>query len=260
MSLSYSKIRQNLLKNVGLVAWLVAIFWLANIIMGLIVRLQQAIVPNLVSSRLDYAQLLILLTYGLVLKILIFLPRWLPFKKELKQELTLEKQDLALTGWLKWRDIGLAIAGFILAIILRVVVLMILEKIFPDTGWTRQKQDLGFKFGLQNSRFELTAVFVILVIVAPVVEEIIFRGYLFAKVRARSSFFVTTLVVSLLFGIAHYDWNGGWVFVLVTGLLSVVLCLTREVSKSIYPAIIIHMINNGLAFAALLYLPNVLGN
>ena len=93
--------------------------------------------------------------------------------------------------------------------------------------------------------------FFTLVVLAPVAEELIFRGFMFDKIRARSGFLMTMLLVSLLFGLAHFI-GGGWVAVVVTFSLSLVMCLTREVSGSIYPAMIIHALNNGLAFWAIL--------
>ena len=63
---------------------------------------------------------------------------------------------------------------------------------------------------------------------------------------------VAILLVSILFGVVHLQWNVG-VNVFAT---SVVLCLMREVTGTVYAGILLHMLKNGIAFF-LLYVLNV---
>lgn len=256
----WQKTKQN-----GLVIlWIAAIYVAINLLLVAISELLWLLVPELrvvVAENIIVANLVLtLIAWGGVLLTMTLLPKIISkWRKNwsLAEVVALKFDQLGFSGWLKWRDIGLAASGFVLAMLLRVGLVAAAQTLFPEFN-VQQRQDLGFEFGLYSSQFELMMVFILLVIIAPVTEEIIFRGYLFGKLRKRSGFWMTTLLVSLLFGVAHYA-GGGWLAVVVTFSLAVVMCLIREISGSIYPSILLHMINNGLAFAALLYLPTLPG-
>lgn len=245
----WRQVADNVVKNLGLMGYLVIVYYAVNLVWAGVVHLQRLLWPVAERYALIYSQLLHLLVFSSVVLALWLVPKLLA-KGATTQQIGLDWKRLGLTGWLKWREIGLAVSGFVLSFVLRVAVLLAVKELFPGFN-IEQKQDLGFSFSWQNSRLELMAVFFTLVVLAPVVEELIFRGFMFEKIRSRSGFVMTTLLVSVLFGLAHFM-GGGWVAVVVTFSLSVVMCLTREVSGSIYPAMIIHAMNNGLAFWAIL--------
>lgn len=245
------RVFSNFVHNTGLMVWLVGVYLAINFVIGALARWQQKIWPISEKQQLLYLQLLHFVIFGSTLLALYVVPKLIFAKKsKLRPVVEFKPQELGLTGWLKWRDIGLGVSGFVLAFVFRIMIIMSIKQYFPEFN-IEEKQDLGFQFGWYNSRLELAAVFFTLVVLAPVVEEIIFRGYLFSKIRSRSNFLMTTLLVSVLFGLAHF-FGGGWVAVVVTFSLSLVMCLTREVSKSLYPAMIIHAINNFLAFLVIL--------
>lgn len=246
----WRRVGDNLLENLGLMAYLTIVYFAVNLSWGAVVNVQQSFWPVDKRYALLYSQFLHFLVFGSVILALWAVPKLIFSKHKLGKSLEFKKTGLGLTGWLKWREVGLAISGFVLAFVLRIVMLLSVKELIPGFD-IEQKQDLGFSFSWQNSRLELMAVFFTLVVLAPVVEELIFRGFMYDKIRARSGFVMTALLVSVLFGLAHFT-GGGWVAVVVTFSLSLVMCLTREVSGSIYPAMIIHSINNGLAFWAIL--------
>jgi membrane protease YdiL (CAAX protease family) len=86
--------------------------------------------------------------------------------------------------------------------------------------------------------------FAALVILAPIAEELIFRGYLYGKLRTRLSAIPAIILVSVLFGFMHGQWNVG----IVVGVMSIFLCIARELTGTIYAGVLMHMIRNGLAF------------
>ena len=55
---------------------------------------------------------------------------------------------------------------------------------------------------------------------------------------------ISILLVSLLFGVVHMQWNVG----VNVFALSVVLCGMREITGTIYAGILTHMLKNGIAF------------
>lgn len=109
----------------------------------------------------------------------------------------------------------------------------------------KQAQDVGFENLKQP--LELMVAFLTLVILTPIFEETLFRGVLFKGLRARLPFWVCALVTSLIFAAAHMQLN----VAIDTFALSLILCLLVERSSSIVPAILLHSLKNGLAFAIL---------
>ena len=176
--------------------------------------------------------------------------------KKIKQEkVTIKCQDLGLKGWPTWTDIGLAPVGFIAYLILAAVITAVFS-LFP---WfvADEAQQLGFS--VYSTGLDRVIAFLVLVVVAPVAEEIIFRGWLYGKLREmfhgempkQAGMLLAIFLTSLLFGIIHLQWNVG----VNVFALSVVLCGLREITGTIYAGILLHMLKNGVAF----YLLYVLG-
>lgn len=85
-------------------------------------------------------------------------------------------------------------------------------------------------------------------ILAPVVEEFMFRGVLLKRMIAKTSMWGGILISSLLFGILHLDIIGAFLFGVVASLLYV------RTNNLLVP-ILLHIINNSLAAAALFLAP-----
>jgi membrane protease YdiL (CAAX protease family) len=96
------------------------------------------------------------------------------------------------------------------------------------------------------------------VAIAPIGEELLFRGYIFHAIQENMGKPAAYIVSSLLFSLVHiFGVTQGAVALLVPlffgGLL---LALGVDRSKSLIPCIIAHAINNGLAMTALLTCTN----
>lgn len=203
---------------------------------------------------------LLILSYALSLFLVLYVPSLFSHnlksdnnKKALANKRKKELKVLGLSDWPTWTDIGLAPVGFVVYLVLA-AGLVALFSLFP---WfdASQVQDVGFEHYITG--FDRSIAFISIVVVAPIVEEIIFRGWLYGNIRERTnkklgaawSIVVSTLLVSLAFGVMHMQWNVGVnVFV-----MSVVACLMREITGTIHSGIFLHMIKNGVAFY-LLYL------
>lgn len=104
-----------------------------------------------------------------------------------------------------------------------------------------QQQNIGYS---NPNGFELTLTFIALVVLAPFVEETLFRGFLFKAFRRTFGFWTGAIAVSLLFAVAHGQANVGVdVFV-----LSMFLCYLREKTDSLWPSIALHALKNLVAF------------
>lgn len=88
---------------------------------------------------------------------------------------------------------------------------------------------------------------VILIVFAPLLEELIFRGYLFKAWRnTRLGLSGTLLLTSALFTVLHIG-QYGWSILAMIFTLSIILGLAREKSGSLWVPIMLHAINNLVA-------------
>ena len=188
------------------------------------------------------------LVYSIALIIIIYLPQCLKKSKYSKPSRNL----LGLSGLPTWADMLLAPACFLAFLILA----GILESIFSMFPFfdISEAQDVGYNL-LSNGTERLVAFFA-LVVVAPVAEEVIFRGWLYGNLRKKIpgkklSLILSILIVSVLFGFMHGQWNVG----VSVFAMSIILCLMRETTGTIYSGILLHMLKNAVAFA-LLYIFN----
>jgi len=151
---------------------------------------------------------------------------------------------MALTRQIKWRDVGQAVLYALAYFGVLVVVMVAFQMLFPELA--NQEQDIGFaKTG--NDWWQLVLIFIALVIIAPVAEELTMRGLLFGRLRAKISFWPTTIIVSLLFALAHWQINVG----IDVFILSLFLCYVREKTGAIYAPVMIHILKNLVGFLAL---------
>mgnify|MGYP000745961699 CR=1 FL=1 len=85
------------------------------------------------------------------------------------------------------------------------------------------------------------AVIVSACIIAPVAEEVIFRGYIYPVVKRYTEPFVAAIIISLVFSVLHH--NAAALAPLV--VLSLLLVIAYEVTASLWAPIAIHSIFNG---------------
>ncbi len=148
-------------------------------------------------------------------------------------------------------DIPWALLGIVVYIVLYIVAVSIaVATLHIDT---KGQQDLGFNDPIGTQALILTAIS--LIVFPPLAEEIVFRGFLFTSLLRRWNVWVAGLVTSVLFAIPHVlEGQGGkalWIAGIDTLILSVVLCTLRYKTKRIWAGVLIHMLKNSLAFAAL---------
>ena len=112
---------------------------------------------------------------------------------------------------------------------------------------------IGLFIALKNKLLIFVLVLEV-IILAPIVEEIFFRGIIYKVLRSRFSFMLSALFTSLLFAAIHRVPSN----ILPLFVISFSLCYTYEKTKSIYSPIIFHSIHNTLSITFLLILKNVL--
>ena len=156
-------------------------------------------------------------------------------------------KELGIDQSVTWTDIVLAPTGFIAYVILSLIFTSIASNFsFYNAD---QVQDTGFTH--LSHQYEYFLAFATLVIIAPIAEEIVFRGYLLGKLRKFVPLWSAILITSILFGIVHFAWNVG----VDVFALSIVLCVLRVWTGRLWPSILLHMTKNGLAFFLLFINP-----
>jgi membrane protease YdiL (CAAX protease family) len=146
-----------------------------------------------------------------------------------------------------WRDLTRGLIGFGAFYGLLIVFAGGLTLIFPNLD--KGTQDVGFN--TLNSALDMSLAFFALVFLPPLGEEILVRGYLYSGLRAKMKFLPALLITSLIFGSAHiFCGTRGilWGAELNTFVLSVVLVYLRESTGALYAGMLVHMLNNLIAF------------
>ncbi|MBK8100865.1 MAG: CPBP family intramembrane metalloprotease [Planctomycetes bacterium] len=78
-------------------------------------------------------------------------------------------------------------------------------------------------------------------VLAPLAEELLFRGYLFTALHGLLSRTATHLLTAAAFGLVH-----GVGYALPIGLLSLLFARLRERERALAPAVFAHAVHNGL--------------
>jgi membrane protease YdiL (CAAX protease family) len=238
--------KKRLLYSIGLPVWVFFGFMLAQaLLLAAIYGLEAAGVSLEGVDSTILNTVVSVVVYTLAVMLVLGIP-WLIKRRPT----TLE--DLGLQRLPTWLDIAWAPAGMVVYVIVSAII-MALAAVFLTFVNPMQAQDVGFSQLMSNTQYLLA--FVSLVVIAPIAEEVLFRGYLFGKLRKYAPLWVAILVTSVLFGIVHFQWNVG----LDVFALSIVLCLLRVVSGSLWPSILLHMLKNGVAFYFLFIDPSLLG-
>lgn len=234
-----------LLLVAGLPAWVFFGFIAASIVVGLVILLlAQTNTMHFSEDNAVANAVIAAVTYVLTLGIVIGVPwQW--------RQIRTTKEELGLTRLPNWFDIVLAPAAFIVYMLLAGILLAAVQAAFPAFD-AEQTQDVGF--ANLNYYYEYVLAFVTLVIVAPIAEEVLVRGYLYGKLKKVTSVAVALMISSLLFSVMHMQLN----VALNVLPLGVVLVLLRETTGSIWAGILLHMLKNGLAFYLLFVNPSFL--
>ncbi len=114
-----------------------------------------------------------------------------------------------------------------------------------------KQEDIGKELGVCDPGVGI-AIFAVLAIVvlAPVAEEIFFRGFFFAGLRQRWSLWPSALLSGAIFGLVHAP-TGPTAAIPLAGL-GVGLAWLYNKTGSIYPSMLAHFLNNALAIGVVI--------
>ena len=142
-----------------------------------------------------------------------------------------------------------AVGLYVVFIISATFIINGLHSLIPALN-TSQAQQIGFSN--PTTSLQKIATFLSLVILAPIAEEILFRGLLFESLKRNIGLVWSAALSCLIFAGAHL-WEGGSSGLFIVGaldilILSVFLIFLKIKTKSLYPGILLHMTNNFISF------------
>ena len=167
--------------------------------------------------------------------------------REVIKSLRTDRTEIGLKNLPTWTDIGLAPIGFAVYLILAVALTQLLV--------TTKGQ--ASTIPMFTSSLDGALYFINVVVLIPIAEEIIFRGWLYGKLRQlflsklsdAASMVVSTAIVSLLFGFLHGEWSAA----INMFSMSVILCGMREITGTIYSGTLMHILKNAVAFCVIMF-------
>jgi len=152
----------------------------------------------------------------------------------------------------RWRDIASALMGMVVYFGIFIVAVVVLDT-FVHLDTTAE-QDLGFKPGVGGAALLMAGIS--LVLLAPIAEELLFRGFFYGTLRERkvpigTSILLTSLIFASLHLLGGSEGKLLWLAMVDVFSLSLVLCYLRERNGTIWASILLHMLKNGLTFVNL---------
>jgi membrane protease YdiL (CAAX protease family) len=113
------------------------------------------------------------------------------------------------------------------------------------------EQTVAEDLGADESTIGLIAAGFMIICVAPFAEEFFFRGFFYGALRTRFSVAIAAIINGVVFGLIHFEGStDGLLIVPPLAMLGVVFCLVYEQTRSLYPVVALHSINNSIAYAA----------
>jgi membrane protease YdiL (CAAX protease family) len=233
MSRNYYK--KSWLMAILLPAWVFVAYYSANVVVAICLAIAKGIGINLDSlNPIIFSTVLAAVVYTLTLVVAIGVPWWALRSKTTMKSIGLDRLPT-------WTDIFAAPAGFVFYAIFASLLMALMLSIFP---WINVEEAQNVGFENLTLQYEYILAFITLVVIAPVAEEVLFRGYLYDKLKKAVPVWVAILITSLLFGYVHGAWN----VAINTFALSVVLCKLRDMTGGLWASILLHMLKNAVAF------------
>jgi membrane protease YdiL (CAAX protease family) len=114
-----------------------------------------------------------------------------------------------------------------------------------------KQEDIGKELGVCNPGVGIAVAAVLaVVVIAPIAEEIFFRGFFFAGLQTRWSLWPSAIVSGAVFGVVHAP-TGPTAAIPLAGL-GVGLAWLYNKTESIWPCMLAHFLNNALAISVVI--------
>jgi len=135
---------------------------------------------------------------------------------------------------------------------LGIVAFYVVTALYTVLVPTDVEQGVTEELGADEGTLGLIVAGLMVMIVAPVAEEVFFRGFFYRALRSRFSMIGAAVIDGLLFGVIHYNFESAEALLLLPplALLGFIFCVVYEKTGSLFPVIGMHAFNNAIAYAA----------
>ena len=153
-----------------------------------------------------------------------------------------QKKKFTLEADIRKLKVKSLVLPLLLGITLYAEVSMILGMLpIPETLMNQYSDASGILFG-----GSLWVTILAVAIVAPITEEIVFRGFILSRLRRSMPPIVAAIISSVIFGAAH----GNWVWAAYAFVLGMILCYVAIKYRSIVASMVLHITFNLLGVIA----------
>jgi membrane protease YdiL (CAAX protease family) len=125
-----------------------------------------------------------------------------------------------------------------------VLAYFLFDLVYAAVVQPKNPQKVVQDLGADKSTLLLVTGALVVIVVAPVCEELFFRGFLFRVLRTRMPLWVAALIDGILFGVVH----GELVIVPILTALGMVLCWVYERTGTLFAPIALHALNNTISY------------
>jgi membrane protease YdiL (CAAX protease family) len=140
-----------------------------------------------------------------------------------------------------WPTVGWAALGFVAYWFLVFVYVALVQ---PDA-----EQETLEDLGTEEGTGWIVAAAVLVIVVAPIVEEFFFRGFFYRALRTKLPIAASAALVGVLFGFIHIT-STPLEIIAPLVFLGVIFCLVYEKTATLFSVIGLHALNNTLALGA----------
>ena len=115
-----------------------------------------------------------------------------------------------------------------------------------------EQEDITRELGGDSGTVGTVIAGILIVAVAPLSEEIFFRGFFYSGLRRGMPAVLAAILASGIWGLFHYTGAGTWGVVVQITVFGLWLSWLYERTGSIYATMAVHALNNAIAFTLLL--------
>jgi membrane protease YdiL (CAAX protease family) len=146
----------------------------------------------------------------------------------------------APSSW--WRSLGVLVAAAVAFVVISDVYFGLLNQ-------SGQEKEFVKEIGGNAGTVSVLAVCLLVTVIAPICEEILFRGFIFRSLSNWRGPWPAAIATGILFGIVH-GLSAPAVDLAPLALLGFLLCVVYWRTGSIYLTILMHSINNSIALSS----------
>ena len=122
----------------------------------------------------------------------------------------------------------------------------VLSAIWAVALGLEERQTLPDELGANGPLINALAVIVLVTVIAPLGEELFFRGFFYGSLRNWRGPILAAVLTGAVFGLIHVG-SAPIGYLVPLAIFGAGLCLLYELTGSLYPAIALHALNNSIA-------------